>query len=150
MFLPPSRTRKLFCCVGYSIPFKINCVFFKGKFMLALYNFYSLSFPSRMTEMHHFLLFKYLISSGSSLCVCCATCGEMLFSQLGNAGAFADALCSGQLVCSALLFVPVFCRNTRLGESFWVFIFVGNQRAFHYYLHSRLVNLDLIAYEFEM
>jgi len=41
------------------------------------------------------------------------------FFQLGNAGAFADALCSGQLLCSALLVTPVFCRNVRLGEDFW-------------------------------
>lgn len=34
-------------------------------------------------------LFKYLASSSSNLCVCCTTCGEMLFSQLGNVSAFA-------------------------------------------------------------
>lgn len=54
----------------------------------------------------------------------------MLFSQLGNVGAFADALCYGQVLCSPLLDVKVFCRNTRLGEDFWVFIAVDNQKAY--------------------
>lgn len=55
--LPPPPGRKIVSVFADSILFRTNCfASLKGKFMVALYNSYSLGFLSGMNEMHHSLL----------------------------------------------------------------------------------------------
>lgn len=119
MLPPPAGKKKNYASVfADSIPFRINCFVS----LLRANSWWHCIILIHWVSLHAWLkcitlcLFKYLISSGSSLCVCCTTCGEMLFSQLGNAKAFADALCSGQLLCSAFLVIPLFLREHKAGR----------------------------------